>query len=146
MSIVTATDSDYLYRIDGIQHFVNPSYTEDDLPTSVIENDVYLPSANRYVLRRLPNYESLTDAEKLDAKVLVQKLTAAEILKSLLEETRESTEQRSVDYEGLSMEKRISQFLSDVEVGIGTLAPAETPSESGESDIISTVSIKGTFE
>ena len=145
MSIITSSDSDYSSRRDGIRYFVNSSYTADDLPDAVIENDVYLPHANREILRRLPGYASLSTDQKLEAKVLVQELTAANILRSHLQELRESTGNQMTGSVGLAMEKQIAQLLAHVEAGIDILSPASGSDTTEAAGTISVVEIKGTF-
>ena len=131
MAIITNQNPDYVSRLQGIRLFVNNTFTADDLADSVIENDVYLGSANREVARRVPGWASLTGDDREDIEVAVQKICAAEILISEFDMTQQSNSDLSESIKGSDPAARAAKLRGDADIIVERLNPSSTVSAGG---------------
>jgi len=117
MSIIDTSrlmDSEVMDAVDGIRRLISVGYDNTDLTDGDIADDVYLGAANRYVIRKVPNWESLSD-RMADLRLAVQKKCAAEMLKSVprISEIARSSARARMEY--LSIQQTINLYESDVE-------------------------------
>ena len=123
MDIIEATNTS---RIEGMRLLVSVGYNSTDLPDSDITNDVFLGESNRYVKRRVPNWENLIGDDRESLEVCVSKKTAAEMLKSVartLEINRGSARARMSI---LSIKDTIMEYEQDVEDIIRDISPEDS--------------------
>lgn len=113
-------------RIATIRRYVAVGYSETDITDADITDDGFLGASNRYIQRRISDWESLTGDSLSDAQVLVCKHCAATMLYSTartMEIDRGSARARFMYYE---MEKTAEKFMSDVESGITILTSEDS--------------------
>lgn len=111
-------------RVDGIRRLVAIGISEtNDLTDEDIEDDAFLGRANRAMARRIPDWKSITGDNRKDLEVSVQKLCAAELLKSTA---------RPIDLDAatardrqiyLEIKDTIESFLADVASIISEIEP-----------------------
>lgn len=83
MPIIVESNANYNERVMGIHRMVAIGIsTTNDLTQDDITDDAFLGRANRTIARRVPNWQTLTGDDRLDLEVAVQKICAAELLKS----------------------------------------------------------------
>ena len=127
----------YNTRIDGVRIKASPDITtrisEELLPSSVIENDVYMRSAERQVLKSVnmtaADVESLdkTSDTFLDLVVLMQIRLAINVIPQLPQVINEVYLQDSSRYQTVNWDKRIEELkaeFSDIIEDIVPDAPA----------------------
>ena len=124
MAIVDSTNS---ARIESIRRLVSVGFDSTDLTDDDISDDVYLGSANRYVIGKVPEWASLSADDILDLEVAVCKKTAAEILKSAARPTEIDRSSARARLEFLSIQDTIAEYEGAVE---GTIAD-KNPDVSG---------------
>ena len=113
-------------RIASIRRFIAVGYSDADITDSDITDDGFLGASNRYIQRRVTDWESLTGDDLADAQVLVCKHCAAEMLHSVartLEIDRGSASARFIYHE---ISETINKFISDVESGITILTSEDS--------------------
>ena len=112
----------YLEILNAIRYRVNNAYEASDIPNNVIENRIFLGQANTKLETRVPNWESLTDAQKQRLQDAVIDQTAIELLISELRIKSEDVEgERVGNYDSLGIKNAISMLQANVDGIVGEL-------------------------
>ena len=122
--------SDNTEKIATIRRFIAVGYSDTDVTDSAITDDGFLGASNRYIQRKITNWDSLSGDDLADAQVLVCKHCAALMLHSVArtsEVDRGSARARFIYHE---VAETIEKYMADVESGITVL----TSSGSGDEE------------
>lgn len=115
---------DYKDILDAIRFRVHNAYDEKDLPDAHIENRAVLPTANRKMEERVPDWRNL-EASKLDRlKDAVIYQAAIEILLSESKPASEDVEGEAImRYDTLKIADTIKRYEDEINAILPDLAP-----------------------
>ena len=121
--IIIALDDDN--AANQMRNLVSVAYDSINLTHETIRQDVFLGDADLYIQSQVPEWQSLTGANRKRLEILVYKQCAVNILTAYARVKRQSAEDLSEDNDQLTPAQAIKRYEDDIATGVEELNPTQ---------------------